>query len=131
MGLDMYLVGKKYFYRDFQNPEKNLVEDGFVVREKTLRLGYWRKHPNLHGFIVKTFCNGVDDCREIDLSEADIQTIMQAVRDKSLPHTTGFFFGHSDGTEDEETLAIFDRALKWVGEKKDGEIRSVAYEASW
>lgn len=27
-------------------------------------IGYWRKEPNLHGFIVENFADGNDDCRE-------------------------------------------------------------------
>jgi hypothetical protein len=35
----------------------------------------------------------VDECQPISLGADDIERIMQAVRDKALPHTTGFFFG--------------------------------------
>jgi hypothetical protein len=56
MGLDMYLTGEKFLMT------RNLEEDGFRLRSKTLELGYWRKHPNLHGYIVQTFADGTDEC---------------------------------------------------------------------
>src|ERR1700683_3641911 len=30
-----------------------MQEDGFRLRSKTVELGYWRKHPNLHGYICQ------------------------------------------------------------------------------
>jgi len=39
-------------------------------------LVYWRKHPDLHGFIVTTFADGVDNCQQIWLSDNDIETII-------------------------------------------------------
>ena len=63
MGLDMYLKGNKFYWTNWREPEKNLTEEGFKLTEKTLELGYWRKHPNLHGYIVKTFAEGVDELR--------------------------------------------------------------------
>ena len=47
MGLDMYLTGEKFLTR-----QGTTTEDGYPVKERHLALGYWRKHPDLHGFIV-------------------------------------------------------------------------------
>lgn len=131
MGLDMYLEGRKFLwgYGEIKRP----TEDGFEVKYKYLELGYWRKHPNLHGYIVETFASGVDECQDIDLSAEDLQTIINAVRTKALPHTEGFFFGESDGTEDEETIQIFEKAIAWLKDDAHNktESRSVAYRASW
>ena len=52
MGLDMYLEGTKLWTSAKDSSEK---EDGFLLRKKILKLAYWRKHPDLHGYIVKTF----------------------------------------------------------------------------
>lgn len=131
MGLDMYLEGEKYLCTDWKNPRNTLREDGYEVRSRTLRLGYWRKHPNLHGYIVNTFAEGIDNCKAIDLSEADIEKIIDAVARNDLPHTTGFFFGASDGTEKDETLRIFKAALTWLRTEEDMVFRSVRYKASW
>jgi hypothetical protein len=96
-------------------------------------LGYWRKHPNLHGYIVQIFADGVDECQEIPLDAEQIRQIMRAVKDKALPHTTGFFFGHSEGTtaERKEDLDIFQGALDWLAAPENDTIRTVSYQASW
>ena len=131
MGLDMYLDGEKYFWTDDLNPENNLREDGYRVKTKTVELGYWRKHPNLHGYIVNTFGDGVDNCRAIALEATDIEKIIEAVARDNLPHTEGFFFGASDGTEKQEDFRIFTTALKWMRDEENGVSRTVYYRASW
>ena len=130
MGLDIYLHGDVYigaYDADFKCKPLPCLES------ERYRLGYWRKHPNLHGYIVRTFAGGIDDCREIPLSEADIRKIMDAIRARQLPVTQGFFFGASQGTPEEmaEDLAIFQRALDWLRTPKEGLWRSVTYQASW
>jgi hypothetical protein len=131
MGLDMYLEGEKYLWIDWKNPQNNPREDGYEIRSKTLRLGYWRKHPDLHGYIVNTFAGGVDNCAQIDLDEAAIEKIIDAVARDDLPHTEGFFFGATDGTEKDETLLILNAALAWLRAEDAGAFRSVYYRASW
>ena len=74
MGLDMYLTGEKFVM------SLKLQEDGFRLRSKTLELGYWRKHPNLHGYIVQTFAGGKDECQTIDLGPDHIRTLIAAVK---------------------------------------------------
>jgi hypothetical protein len=126
MGLDMYLTGKKIV----MDARLNLREDGFPVGSKTLELGYWRKHPNLHGYIVQTFADGLDECQNIDLGVPDrIRTIIATVKARELPDTTGFFFGVSDSSEErmEEDIAIFER----LETDEPGILRLVTYRASW
>lgn len=89
MGLDMYLEGNKYLGTNWDNPELNPREDGFEVRGRVLRLGYWRKHPDLHGYIVETFAEGVDECQEIALSVANLEQTLAASEADQLPPTTG------------------------------------------
>lgn len=131
MGLDMYLNGEKYYWTIWEDQSKNLTEDGFKVKTKTIELGYWRKHPNLHGYLVETFAKGEDNCKPITLMKEDLITIMQAIKEKKLPSTSGFFFGQSDGTEVEEDLKIFEGALKWLDEREPNTSREVSYRASW
>lgn len=131
MGLDMYLEGEKYLWTDWNNPHSNPREDGYEIRAKILCLGYWRKHPDLHGYIVNTFAGGVDNCAQIDLDEAAIEKIIDAVARDELPHTVGFFFGATDGTEKAESLRILDAALTWLRTKDDRTFRTVFYRASW
>ena len=140
MGLDMYLEGDKYYKENFDEPKNNLMEDGFRLKTKRLDLGYWRKHPNLHGYIVKQFANSKDDCHDIELGADDIQTIIEAIKGDSLPETAGFFFGQSytgnDGesydAQKREDITVFKKALKWMNEKdSDRTWRSILYRASW
>ena len=131
MGLDMCLEGRKFLWTNWNQPERNIKEDGFRLKEKRLELGYWRKHPDLHGFIVETFADGRDDCQEIWLDWEHIKQIIEAIKDKKLPKTSGFFFGESDGTEDEESIKIFESAIKWLETKEENVMKDVYYQASW
>lgn len=126
MGLDMYLIGKK-----FDHTDKRVIEDGYEVTHKTLDLGYWRKHPNLHGYIVENFGNCEDNCQEIELPREAIVMILEAIGSNDLPDTDGFFFGETDGTEKEDDTAIFTAALAWLDTKEAGVYRSISYQASW
>ncbi len=127
MGLDMYLNGRKNLW------DRKRVEDGFTVNSVEIELGYWRKHPNLHGFIVKTFANGKDECQVIELDEDKLKQLIAAVEQDRLIPTTGFFFGASDGSEKEGDLKILNAALAWLNgvENKGDEYRTVYYQASW
>lgn len=125
MGLDMYLTGTIYtmtFPRKRGERKAELID-----------LGYWRKHPNLHGYIVQTFAQGKDECQEIPLNREDIRQIMKAANDEALPHTTGFFFGSSECTavEKKKDLEIFQGALDWLAVEDKDTIRTVSYQASW
>ena len=141
MGLDMFLSGKKYLHHDA--PER--TEEGFDVEEVTVKLGYWRKVPDLHGFIVNNYGprdsegHPVDDCRDIDLTMENIQEIIKAVQEDRLPETDGFFFGRSykpgeDGFDQEKaaTLEYLGHAVSWLANiNKEKAYYSVAYRASW
>jgi hypothetical protein len=124
MGLDMYLTGDRYFMGPRTRGQ---------LKAERYDLGYWRKHPNLHGFIVQTFADGEDDCRPIDLDAAHIKHIIHAITHRQLPETTGFFFGESEDTDEQiaHDVAIFEEALKWLSIEEPGVWRTVMYQASW
>ena len=143
MGLDMYLNGHKYLTGgSHEKPE--VTEDGFRLKEKVLELGYWRKEPDLHGYIVNTFAGGKDECQEISLTVEDLEQIRTAVIERQLPHTTGFFFGKSSDINnpqerewalqfERETVEILTKAIEWLKDEKQEENvwRTVYYLASW
>jgi len=67
---------------------------------KPREIAYWRKHPNLHGWMeqlwqkknpedVSSF-NGI----ELELTALDLDELEQVLLDSRLPHTQGFFFGN-------------------------------------
>jgi len=91
-------------------------------------LGYWRKHPNLHGFFVESFAAGVDECQKIPLTLQDISLTLAAATANILPETKGFFFGQSGDHHREHTLQVLNEALAWLG---DDPRRKVYYQASW
>lgn len=110
MGLDMFLC----------------IDDGVGEQE----IGYWRKHPNLHGFIVNEFADGVDECQKIYLTRADLRRILDAVKEDALPHTDGFFFGASRPEHKEQTIEILERAIDFLKKPHPRDAR-VYYQASW
>jgi hypothetical protein len=154
MGLDMYLYGEKSVSSETDaNP---VMEDGFIVENKTLALGYWRKHANLHGYIVKEFAEDKDNCQRIWLSQEDLQKIIDTLKADGMfeERVEGFFFGRSyfPGESDEyysydkqkaNDISIFTKALEWVrsaapavGKWGDDDFkwpegRGVYYQASW
>jgi hypothetical protein len=110
------------------------MEEGVPVKSKTYELAYWRKHPNLHGYIVKNYAkDGVDDCEPVELDQDALIDIMAAVREDRLPLTSGFFFGSSpEGAEQRDhDLAVLTRALFWLQNESKQDIRTVIYQASW
>lgn len=133
MGLDMFLRGHKYLWKQHDKPEADIKEDGYLLKERILELGYWRKHSNLHGYIVHNFAEGVDECQPIDLSNDNIREIIDAIKNANLPHTEGFFFGESAMTaeEKEDDIKILSEALEWAEDKQDGVSKSIVYQASW
>ena len=104
------------------------------VRVNCTTLGTWRKHPNLHGFIVETFADGLDECQEIGLSEEDLTNDYPGDRNAAnCPIPRGPFFGESDDTPERvaEDTQIFQEALAWLKTEEEGVWRSVIYQASW
>lgn len=127
MGLDMYLIGVRHYDNNCR-PKR----DSHEVKAEILDLGYWRKHPNLHGFIVQNFADGVDQCQEINLSGDNIRDILNSNDADELPTTTGFFFGTSQPEDKAETKRIFEGALEWLKTEEEGILwKDVVYRASW
>ena len=69
-------------------------------------IAYWRKHPNLHGWMEQRWrdkgCHGGDiensdnwtfNGIELELTWEDLEQLEEDVKNGRLPHTTGFFFG--------------------------------------
>jgi hypothetical protein len=145
MGLDMYLEGRMYQWTNWKHPETDERRHGKRVKEVTVELGYWRKHPDLHGFIVNAFADGKDECQDIELSKDDVEKIIEAIETDNLAHgTDGFFFGRSyqPGEKDEYSsydqqkqsdVATFREALAWFAEQDADKkwSRSIVYRASW
>jgi hypothetical protein len=67
--------------------------------EKPVEIAYWRKHPDLHGWMQvlwKSRGNSGDfNGDELELTDADLDDLQITIMAKKLPPTTGFFFGNS------------------------------------
>ena len=101
MGLDMYAM---------TTTEEVPGAVDFKV-EQASEIFYWRKHPNLHGWMQKLYYDkgGKDDsfnCVPVVLTSEDLDRLEADVKAGHLPDTTGFFFGVSDSREDEDLAFI-------------------------
>jgi hypothetical protein len=138
MGLDMYA------YRAHQENAKDRWYEGstwdndlqdFVnadpTIEKPVEIAYWRKHPNLHGRMKDLWERqgnvGSFNGDELELHLDDLIDLELAVKTKSLPPTTGFFFGNpSDEHYYDEDLAFISAARQAISEGY-----RVFYNSSW
>ena len=115
MGLDMYAY----------TADKAGLGDG---RE----LAYWRKHPNLHGWMEqlaksKNLEYGSFNGVELELTWEDLAALEQAIQHRQLPQTEGFFFGRdADELYYQDDLAFVKNARTelFLGLK-------VFYNSSW
>lgn len=124
MGLDMYAyTTKRRLWKGVDFP----VGDGDT------RLFYWRKHPNLHGWMERLYeAKGGEvgdfNCATLQLGLADLDALQRAIEDKRLPFTTGFFFGSSQNNADERA-----EDLDFIAKARDaiGQGLCVYYTSSW
>ena len=99
MGLDMYayVATKAQARDDYYEAEygDNKALKGTVSEPR--ELAYWRKHPNLHGWMKKLWeakgNSGEFNGDELELTWADLDELELAVNERRLPATSGFFFG--------------------------------------
>jgi len=118
MGLDMYAYTAAKEQADYETSQREIA--------------YWRKHPNLHGWMERlaesknvkysTF-NGV----ELELTWEDLDDLERAITHGQLPSTQGFFFGNeADDFYKEQDLEFVRkaRAELFLGLK-------VFYNSSW
>jgi hypothetical protein len=89
-------------------------------------LAYWRKHPNLQGWMENLWESkgrpgltednsgnmlGDFNCIPLELNIDDLDDLEDAVRGSALPETGGFFFGsNSDDEYKEEDLEFIRKA---------------------
>lgn len=127
----MYMHGERYFPGHDEKHPRAKDALGAEITSQEVHLGYWRKHPNLHGFIVETFGGGKDECQKIELCADDVRKILEAVRANKLPDTEGFFFGASETADEQDTIPKLEAALAWLDVKEPGVWKSLYYRASW
>jgi len=138
MGLDQYAYvasrakQREEWYEDavWEPNERNFVNPN---KTQPQELAYWRKHPNLHGWMEALYrakggteeFNGV----ELELTWEEIDMLEQDIKNGHMSHlgTKGFFFGNpSDDYYKEHDLkfCIDAKAELFLG-------RKVFYNSSW
>jgi len=121
MGLDMYafITREDVPAVDFPDPAD------------TAKLFYWRKHPNLHGWMERLYRakGGKDEqfnLAPVRLDTADLDALEKVVRANALIETTGFFFGTSRPEERKLDIEFIHRARDAIASGK-----SVFYTSWW
>lgn len=155
MGLDQYLIAKKYvggysFCEEKETYDKIISLMGFTDGEiqkhspslnVSVTVGYWRKDNHIHNWFVKNCQDGVDECQISYVSHEKLvelkETCQKVLKDKSkaeelLPTKSGFFFGGTEYDEYyfnslEETIRLLDSILN----NKKFNDWSFYYQASW
>ena len=122
MGLDMYAYATKAKL----NKEVDFSETNLKGEE----LHYWRKHPNLHGWMQSLYeeKGGTSDTFNGDcvvLDSEDLDVLEEDIKDGNLPNTSGFFFGNSDGEEMDDDLQFVKEAREAIANGK------TVYYTSW
>ena len=121
MGLDQFA------YKTKVKPESQV---DFVI-EDSEELHYWRKHPNLHGWMETLYYKkgGAKEsfnCTAVELTQEDINELAASILDGDLPSTSGFFFGESTGEEESDDLEFCKQATQAIGEGY-----TVYYDSWW
>lgn len=105
MGLDQYLFKTKVKPEEIESAKSN-------EEIQSEEFAYWRKHPNLQGYMKNVFLEknkDVDFSKKswsedfngdnVYLTEEDLNEWETTAKNKKYPPTTGFFFG-SDSDDD-------------------------------
>ncbi len=137
MGLDMYAyVAARAGQQDeyWESTEYNKDTGEWVNKSnvtKPIEIAYWRKHPNLHGWMEQLYRakggDGQFNGDELELTWEDLEQLEEAVLEGDLPTTSGFFFGDpSDDYYREQDLEFIQeaRAQLFLGLR-------VFYNSSW
>jgi len=121
MGLDMYA---------FTTTEDVPAVD-FGRPENIQEIHYWRKHPNLHGWMERLYRKKGGQAEDFNvvpvlLTEADLAALRRDVMAERLPVTTGFFFGESRPEEKQADLDFIQKARAAIADGK-----KVFYTSWW
>jgi len=121
MGLDMYAYARN----------KSIRKDvDFKDEDSDEELFYWRKHPNLHGWMEDLYNKkgGQEEfnCVNVKLTLEDILALEIDVNGNNLQKTEGFFFGSSSEEDKLDDLNFIKKAKEALNDGK-----SVYYTSWW
>lgn len=132
MGLDMYAYAAARAGQQQEYWESYVTETEKSSVTKPREIAYWRKHPNLHGWMEDLYrerggesemFNGV----ELELFWEDLEQLEEDITNGRLPSTTGFFFG--DNSDDYYRLQDLEFVRQARAEIFTG--LKVFYNSSW
>lgn len=103
MGLDQYAYAAAKAGQQEEYYESGSGADDANESLKPREIAYWRKHPNLQGYMEQLWAKRNPDAAEntsfngveLELTWDDIEDLERTIKDKQLPATSGFFFGES------------------------------------
>ena len=89
MGLDQYATARR--------GEARTDDEGYTYYEDSMELAYWRKHPNLQGWMEDLYHEKGGErefnCVDLELTLEDLEALEESLDEEALPETAGFFFG--------------------------------------
>lgn len=144
MGLDMYLIRKKYIGAEYEHRnvkgeikitinDVELPIDFNKISYIDEKVGYWRKANAIHKWFVDNVQDGVDNCQSYYVSTEKLEKLLELCKkvkktakvkdgiienveeiEEILPTTDGFFFGSTD--YDEWYMQDIDYTIKMLGQ---------------
>ena len=138
MGLDMYAQRMKFkptkevdFIEELYGKDVNGVIDYENPTVEVKEIAYWRKHPNLHGWMERLYQEKGGKEKDFNgdplvLTLKDLDRLEEDILRKNLPKTAGFFFGQSD---DDISLKDLEFVLNAREAIREGD--TVYYDSSW
>lgn len=124
---DFFTKVKKYL--DDENKD-----DIYVSKED---VHYWRKHPDLHGYMEGLYYEKGGDakvfnCVNLILSKEDIEELLKNIKKQVagfdiFPTVEGFFFGATTNEDWENDIEVFEKLLK----ETDWDKETVYYSSWW
>lgn len=139
MGLDQYAYAASKAGAKDEFYEEKYAQGNENVQDPTTELAYWRKHPNLHGWMEHLWnakgCPGVEagfndvmfNGIEFELTFDDIVKLEEDIKNNNLPKTSGFFFGSDadDYYKNQDLEFVYEaKSRLFLGQK-------VFYNSSW
>ena len=108
MGLDQYATARR--------GEAKKDDEGYTYYEDSMELAYWRKHPNLQGWMQDLYHEkgGEEEfnCVDLELTLEDLDALEESLDHEELPETVGFFFGADSSDHYAETDREFIREAR-------------------
>ncbi len=137
MGLDMHAYRMEFtptkevdFTDEIYGKDVNGVIDYEIINVELQEIAYWRKHPDLHGWMENLYREkgGREQSFNGDLmvlTLKDLDRLEEDILRKNLPKTSGFFFGESG------EISLKDLEFVLEARKAIQEGDTVFYDSSW